>query len=79
METIESANAIATRQLINLAEEEVIAYNGTCQMNNGGWPQNVYNNMFMEKSVNYNADWLYTVTAVLVGESYNALEYEMGI
>ena len=42
VETIESANAIATGKLINLAEEEVIACDGTCEMCNGGWPQNAY-------------------------------------
>ena len=29
-------------------------------------------------SSGYDADWLYTVTAVLAGESYEASEYEMG-
>lgn len=31
-----------------------------------------------QKSSDYNADWLYTVTAVLAGESYEASEYELG-
>ena len=31
-----------------------------------------------EKSVDYDADWLYIVTAVFAGESYDASEYEMG-
>jgi len=83
VETIESANAIATGELIDLAEEEVIACDGTCEMCNGGWPQNAYeyvmtHNGLPEKSSDYDADWLYTITAVLAGESYEASEYEMG-
>lgn len=83
VETIESANAVATGQLIDLAEEEVIACDGTCEMCNGGWPQNAYeyamnHDGLPAKSSEYDADWLYTVTAVLAGESYDASEYEMG-
>ena len=83
VETIESANAIATGQLIDLAEEEVIACDGSCEMCNGGWPQNAYeyvmdHNGLPVKTGDYDADWLYTVTAVLAGESYEASEYEMG-
>ena len=40
VETIESAYAISTGTLIDLAEEEVIACDGSCEMCNGGWPQN---------------------------------------
>jgi len=40
VETIESAYAIASGTLIDLSEEEVIACDGTCEMCNGGWPQN---------------------------------------
>jgi len=83
VETIESANAIATGELIDLAEEEVIACDGTCEMCNGGWPQNAYDYVMKheglpKKSSDYDADWLYTVTAVLAGESYEASEYDMG-
>ena len=38
----------------------------------------IKNNGLPEKSAAYDADWLYTVTAVLAGESYEADEYEMG-
>jgi len=83
VETIESANAVATGQLLDLAEEEVIACDGTCEMCNGGWPQNAYeyamnHDGLPAKNAEYDADWLYTVTAVLAGESYDASEYEMG-
>jgi C1A family cysteine protease len=40
VETIESAYAIQTGSLLDLAEEEVIACDGTCELCNGGWPQN---------------------------------------
>jgi len=40
VETIESAYAIASGTLVDLSEEEVIACDGTCEMCNGGWPQN---------------------------------------
>lgn len=40
VETIESAYAIYSGTLIDLSEEEVIACDGTCEMCNGGWPQN---------------------------------------
>jgi hypothetical protein len=83
VETIESANAIATGKLINLAEEEVIACDGTCEMCNGGWPQNAYEyvikyNGLPTKTSEYNADFLYKITAVLAGESSSVSEYEMG-
>ena len=40
----------------------------------GGWPQNAYEYVMKhgglpEKKSNYDADWLFTVTAVLAGES----------
>ena len=66
-------SAIAIIQLIDLSEEEVIE----CEIYNGGWPQNMYDYVMKyeglpEKSVDYDDDWLYNVTAVLVlaGESY---------
>ena len=40
VETIESAYAIASGTLVDLSEEEVIACDGTCEMCDGGWPQN---------------------------------------
>jgi len=83
VETIESAHAIATAKLRDLSEEEVIACDGTCEMCNGGWPQNAYDYVMQhgglpEKQYDYDGDWLYTVTAVLAGESEEASVYEMG-
>lgn len=82
VETIESANAIATGQLIDLAEEEVIACDGTCEMCNGGWPQNAYDYVMKHgglpaKTSDYNADMLYLITAVLAGESNGISESDM--
>jgi hypothetical protein len=82
VETIESANAIATGQLIDLDEEEVIACDGTCEMCNGGWPQNAYEYVMKHgglpvKTSDYNADWLYLVTAVLAGESYDVSQDQL--
>ena len=42
VETIESSLAIVSGTLLDLSEEEVIACDGTCEMCNGGWPQNAY-------------------------------------
>ncbi|KAL7545979.1 hypothetical protein ACHAWF_009329 [Thalassiosira exigua] len=85
VETIESAYAIATGELMELDEEEVIACDGTCEMCNGGWPQNAYeyvmdHNGLPEKTENYDADWLYTLTGVVMSgeESDEADEYTRG-
>ena len=82
VETIESAYAISTGQLVDLNEEEVIACDGTCEMCNGGWPQNAYEYVMKygglpAQSSNYNADFLYQITAVLAGESNSVSDYEM--
>ncbi|KAL3802559.1 hypothetical protein ACHAW5_010952 [Stephanodiscus triporus] len=83
VETIESANAIATGKLIDLAEEEVIACDGTCEMCNGGWPQNAYEYVMKYGGLpattsQYDADFLYKITAVLAGKSNEVSEYDMG-
>mmetsp|Transcript_31767 Transcript_31767/g.64187 ORF Transcript_31767/g.64187 Transcript_31767/m.64187 type:complete len:1004 (-) Transcript_31767:120-3131(-) len=80
-ETIESAYAIATGKLINLAEEEVIACDGTCEMCSGGWPQNAYeyvmkHNGLPKRSSNYDADFLLTLTSVINEGSDEMSEYE---
>ena len=81
VETIESAYAMSTGKLIDLAEEEVIACDGTCEMCNGGWPQNAYDYVMKhggipKKSNSYDADFLLTLTSV-INEGSDALsEYE---
>jgi hypothetical protein len=82
VETIESAYAIATGNLLDLSEDEVIACDGSCEMCNGGWPQNAYKYVMKHgglpvQSSNYDGDFLSSVTAVLAGESYDVSEYEM--
>mmetsp|Transcript_25302 Transcript_25302/g.28874 ORF Transcript_25302/g.28874 Transcript_25302/m.28874 type:complete len:606 (-) Transcript_25302:93-1910(-) len=42
VETIESAYAISSGSLMTLAETEVILCDDTCDMCEGGWPQNAY-------------------------------------
>ncbi|KAL9187065.1 hypothetical protein ACHAXT_010785 [Thalassiosira profunda] len=83
VETIESAYAIATGQLLDLDEEEVIACDGSCEMCDGGWPQNAFEYVMKheglpEKQQDYDADWLYSVTATLQGESNEVSEYDIG-
>jgi len=82
VETIESAHAIQTGDLLDLAEEEVIACDGTCDMCNGGWPQNAYKYVMKHgglpvKNVDYDGDFLYYLTATLTGESENVSEDDM--
>lgn len=75
VETIESAYFIKSGTLVNLAETEVILCDDTCDMCNGGWPQNAYEYAIEKKglpssnSVSYSGDNLYLITMVLAGES----------
>lgn len=80
-ETIESAYAISTGKLVNLAEEEIIACDGTCEMCNGGWPQNAYEYVMKHKglpksSSKYDADFLLTLTSAIYEGSGELSEYE---
>jgi hypothetical protein len=81
VETIESAYAISTGKLIDLSEEEVIACDSTCEMCNGGWPQNAYDYVMKhgglpKKSSNYDADFLLSLTSVINEGSDEMSEYE---
>jgi len=75
VETIESAYAISTGTLYSLAQTEVIACDDTCEMCNGGWPQNAYdyvmenNGLPLASSLAYDGDYLLEVTYALQGES----------
>jgi hypothetical protein len=82
VETIESAYAIATGNLLDLAEDEVIACDGSCEMCNGGWPQNAYKYVMKHgglpvKNSDYDGDFLYYLTATLAGESDAVSENDM--
>lgn len=75
VETIESAYAIASGNLIDLAESEIIVCDDTCEMCNGGWPQNAYafnmeySGLLKENSWSYDGDFLYQMTLAKTGES----------
>lgn len=75
IETIESAYAIRSGSLVDLSESEVIACDDTCQMCEGGWPQNAYeyvmkhNGVPAESDWSYDGDWLLLMTYVMSGES----------
>ena len=77
VETVESAYFIAKGTLYELAETEVIACDESCEMCNGGWPQNAYEYILkykglpLENSLQYNSDFLYALTLVKTGQSYS--------
>jgi len=75
VETVESAYAISKGTLYNLAETEVIACDDSCEMCNGGWPQNAYdyvmenNGLPLESDLSYDGDYLLEVTYAIEGQS----------
>lgn len=77
VETIESAYALKTGTLIDLSETEVIVCEDSCEMCNGGWPQNAYDfnmengGLLAESDWSYDGDFLYSLTAAQDGESEN--------
>jgi Papain family cysteine protease/Cathepsin propeptide inhibitor domain (I29) len=68
VETIESAYAIHTGTLYDLSETEVIICDESCDLCEGGWPQNAYeyamkhNGLPLEKTMSYNGDYLLELT-----------------
>ncbi len=81
VETIESANFIKNGELIDLSESEVIICDSSCEMCDGGWPQNAYqyaiDNKGITKESGYNGDLLMTMTTVKEGTSDELTESEM--
>lgn len=75
VETIESAYAMHTGKLYDLAESEVIICDDTCDLCEGGWPQNAYDYVMkhkglpLEKSMSYNGDYLLELTYAKTGDS----------
>jgi hypothetical protein len=75
VETIESVYALKTGTLVELAESEVIVCDDSCEMCNGGWPQNAYEfdmdkgGLLPENAWSYDGDLLSTLTAAREGES----------
>ena len=75
VETIESVHFMSTGKLYDLSEAEIIVCDETCDMCNGGWPQNAYEYVMenggipLEQSMTYNANFLYSLTQALEGTS----------
>lgn len=75
VETVESAHAIATGNLYDLSEAEIIACDDSCDMCSGGWPQNAfewvmkYGGLPLYNSFAYDGDKLLALTST---DSVNA-------
>ena len=82
-ETIEAAYFISTGSLLDLAETEIIVCEESCQMCDGGWPQNAYDyvqenyGLPAESSSSYDGSFLMTLTMVNNGESDELTESEV--
>ena len=82
-ETIEAVNYIATGVLRDLSESEIIICDDSCEMCDGGWPQNAYdyvienNGLPAESSSSYDGSFLMTLTSVTSGESDELSENEI--
>lgn len=77
VETIESVYALKSGTFVDLAEAEVIICDDSCEMCNGGWPQNAYDydmdmgGLLPANAWSYDGDFLYGLTAAREGESEN--------
>jgi len=75
VETVESAYFLATGTLYELSESEIIVCDDTCEMCEGGWPQNAFEwvmdhgGLPLQDSFPYDAYTLIALTAGLEGES----------
>lgn len=75
VETIESAYAMSKGTLYDLAETEVIICDDTCDLCEGGWPQNAYEYVMEHKGLPlsnqlaYDGDYLLGLTYAKNGES----------
>ena len=75
VETIESVYALKMGTLVELSETEVIVCDDSCEMCNGGWPQNAYDfamdkgGLLPENSLSYDGDFLYKLTSAREGQS----------
>jgi KDEL-tailed cysteine endopeptidase len=75
VETVESAHYMSTGTLYDLAEAEIIACDDTCEMCNGGWPQNAfewvmeYGGLPLQNSFPYDGSSLSGMTAGIEGTS----------
>ena len=77
VETIESAYAIHSGTLYDLAEAELIICDDSCDLCEGGWPQNAYDyamknkGLPLEKTMSYDGDYLLEITSAKTGASSN--------
>lgn len=75
VETIESVHYIKYGTLLDLSETEIIMCDDTCEMCNGGWPQNAYEfviengGALPQESMQYDGDFLMVLSMVNSGES----------
>lgn len=75
VETVESAHAIATGNLYDLSEAEIITCDDSCDMCSGGWPQNAFDYVMehgglpLYNSFGYDADTLLSMTYGIEGSS----------
>jgi len=74
VETIESATFLASGELRDLSEAEVIVCAEDCEMCSGGWPQNAFDYVMelggipLESDMSYDGDYLLALTEALEGE-----------
>jgi hypothetical protein len=75
VETVESAVFLATGELNDLSEAEVIVCQDECEMCSGGWPQEAIEYIMdnkgipLESDLPYDGDFLLSLTEALEGES----------
>ena len=75
VETAESAHYISTGNLYNLAESEIITCDETCEMCDGGWPQNAFEwimdngGLPLQSYFPYDGSTLYAMTQGIAGNS----------
>jgi len=83
VETIESVNYIKTGTLYDLSETEVVICDTSCEMCDGGWPQNAYeyamehSGLPVDGTYSYDGDFLMTMTTVLSGDSDELTEDDL--
>jgi KDEL-tailed cysteine endopeptidase len=75
VETVESAHYLATGILYDLSEAEVITCEESCEMCNGGWPQNAFEytmdhgGLRLYNAFSYDASSLLAMTEGIEGTS----------
>jgi hypothetical protein len=81
VETVESAHAISTGNLYDLSEAEIITCDTSCEMCNGGWPQNAfewvmkYGGLPLYNSYPYDGDKLLAMSNAMDSEGSSSSRY----